>query len=342
MRKKFRVLSLVAVAALLAGCGGNSGDYSKYVTLCDYKNLSTELVVEKVSDEELDEYEKGQLDEYVTYEDADGPVKEGQLVQVSLMAKDGDETVYDFSDEDGYEMTIGQQDFGEEVDDALIGGMIGDVLDLSVSYDDDFEDAQLCGREISYHMEIRKISDVSYPELTNEFVKEQFGEQSVETWRDTLREELESEHQAEATEDMRSNLVQQVIDGSQISGYPKDLYKQKCEEIRSGYQSYADTFGCSLDEVYEMFDMDEKEREKEYLDATYRTMVLAMIRKQEGIALPDEQMQEKLENYAEENEYDTVEDLLADYDEDSLKEYFLDELTLDFLEEHAEITVSEK
>ena len=91
-----------------------------------------------------------------------------------------------------------------------------------------------------------------------------------------------------------------------------------------------------------MFDMDEKEREKEYLDATYRTMVLAMIRKQEGIALPDEQMQEKLENYAEENEYDTVEDLLADYDEDSLKEYFLDELTLDFLEEHAEITVSEK
>lgn len=342
MRKKFRVLSLVAVAALLAGCGGNSGDYSKYVTLCDYKNLSTELVVEKVSDEELDEYEKEQLDEYVTYEDADGPVKEGQLVQVSLMAKDGDEIVYDFSDEGGYEMTIGQQEFGVEVDDALIGGVIGDVLDLSASYDDDFEDAQLCGKDISYHIEIRKISDVIYPELTNEFVKEQFGEQSVENWRDTLREELESEHQAEATEDMRNNLAQQVIDGSQISGYPKDLYKQKCEEIRAGYQSYADMFGCSLDEVYEMLEMDEKAREKEYLDETYRTMILAMIRQQEGIALSDEQMQEKLEAYAEENEYDTVEDLLADYDEDSLKEYFLDELTLDFLEEHADITVSEK
>lgn len=342
MRKKFRVLSLVAVAALLTGCGGNSGDYSKYVTLCDYNGLGAELVVEKVSDEELNEYEKEQLDGYLTYEDAGGPVKEGQLVQVSLMAKDGDETVYDFSDEDGYEMTIGQQDFGKEVDDALIGGMIGDVLDLSVSYADDFEDAQLCGREISYHMEIRKISDVIYPELTNEFVKEQFGEPSVEAWRDTLREELESEHQAEATEDMRSNLVQQVIDASQISGYPKELYKQKREEIRAGYQSYADMFECSLEDVYAMFEMDEKDREKEYLDETYRTMVLAMIRQQEGIALSDEQMQEKLETFAEENEYDTVEDLLADYDEDSLRQYFLDELTLDLLEERADITVSEK
>ena len=42
-----------------------------------------------------------------------------------------------------------------------------------------------------------------------------------------------------------------------------------------------------------------------------------------------------------ENEYDSVEELLTDYDENSMREYFLNELTLDFLEEHANITVSE-
>lgn len=337
MRKRCLLLSLIAAAALLTGCGSN--DYSRYVTLGDYKDLSVELAVAEVTDEELAESEKDQLDSYTSYEDAEGPVKEGQHVNALLLAKDGDETVYDFTD-DGYELTIGQKDFGEEVDEALIGKTVGDELDLSVSYDEDFGDMMLCGKEISFHIEIESIFNVTYPELTDEFVTEEFNEQSVEAWRDTMMQELRATHQEEAEEDMRDELVQQAVDGSQISGYPKKLYKQKREAVQAEYQSYAEMFGCSLDEVYEMLEVDEEQREKEYLDETYRTMVLAMIRQQENITLSDEQMQEKLEAYAQENEYDTVEDLLADYDREDLSEYFLNEMTIDFLEEHADIKTS--
>ena len=80
----------------------------------------------------------------------------------------------------------------------------------------------------------------------------------------------------------------------------------------------------------------------EYLDETNRTMVLAMIRQQENLALSDEQMQEKLKEYAKENDYDSVENLLSDYEEEDLRQYFLNEMTLDFLEDHANIEVSEE
>ena len=339
MKKNYRLPGVIAVAVLLAGCGSDSGDYSKYVTLGDYKDLSAELVTEPVTDQDLDDYAKDQLGEYATFDEVDGPAKEGQLVTVSLLAKEGEEVVYDFSD-DGYEMTIGQQDFGTEVDEALTGGVVGDVLDLSVSYDDDFGDALLCGKDIDFHIEIQSVADVKYAELTDEFVKENFGEQSVEEWRNSLKEEMQSERQAEAEEDLRSELVQKAVDASEITGYPKELYKQKKELIQADYQSYADMFGCSLDEVYEMFEVDEKTREEEYLNETYRTMVLTMIRKQENISLSDEQMQEKMQTYAEENEYDSVEELLGDYEKDDLKAYFLDEMTIDFLEDHADIKVS--
>lgn len=340
MRKKYFFPVLMAVTGFLAGCGADNGDYSRYVTLGDYKGLSAVLSVEAVSDEDLQAYEKDQLADDVTFKETKGPVKEDQLVELSLLAMDGDEVIYDFS-EDGYELTVGQQDFGEEVDAALIGCSVGDELDLTVAYDNDFGDAFLCGKEITYHIEIQNISDVFYPELTNEYVKDAFGETSVEAWEKTLKEELLSERQAEATEAMRDDLVKQAVDGAQITGYPKSLYKEKREAIQSDYQSYADMFGCSLDEIYEMFEIDEEGREQEYLDETYQTMVLSMIRQQEGIALTDEQMQEKLEAFAADNEYDSVEALLNDYDEPSLKQHFLDEATIDFLEEHANITVSE-
>lgn len=341
MRKTYRLLGVISASVmLLMGCGGADGDYSQYVTLGDYTNLSVKLAVEKVTDKELEDYEKEQLGEYVTYEEVKGPVKDGQMVSVSLLAMDGDEIVYDFSD-DGYDVVIGGEDFGSEVDEELIGSNIGDVLDFTVSYGDDFEDGSLSGREISYHVEIQSISDVIYPELTDEFVQEEFGEETADAWRDTLREELHSSHEADATETMRNDLAQQAVDVSQITGYPKELYKQKKEALQADYQGYADMLGCSIDEIYEMFELDEGECEQEYLDETYRTMVLAMIRQKEGIDLSEEQYQEKLQEYAKENEYDSVEALLEEYDEDGLKEYFLNEMTLDFLEEHADITVEE-
>lgn len=338
MNRKYQLLGVTAAAVLLVGCGSNS-DYSKYVKLGDYKGLDVELKVEDVTDEEAAEYEEEQLADYVSYEEVEGPIKEGQLVQVSLLAKDGSETVYDFSDEDGYEMVIGKEDFGAEVDDALLGGVVGDVLDLSVSYGDEVEDAMLCNRDISYHIEIEKISDVIYPELTNEFVKETFGETSVEAWRDTLREELQSQHQSDATEQLRSDLVQKVIDGSHISGYPKKLYNQKKQEIEESYQSYADMFGCSLEEIYEMFEIDKETLGQECLNETYRTMVLAMIRQQENITLPEDELQKKLESFAEENEYSSVDELLTEYTKESLETYFLEEMTVDLLEENANISM---
>ena len=53
-------------------------------------------------------------------------------------------------------------------------------------------------------------------------------------------------------------------------------------------------------------------------------------------------MQEKLKEYAKENDYDSVENLLSDYEEEDLRQYFLNEMTLDFLEDHANIEVSEE
>jgi trigger factor len=321
----------------LAGCGSESTDYNDYVTLGDYKDLPVTLTVAEVTDDELETYEKEQLSDFEEYTDVDTPIAEGSFVELSLLATDGSDIVYDFTT-DTYEMIVGDQEFGSEVDDALIGKQAGDDLELTVTYDDDFEDVSLSGREISYEISVKRVADVTYPELTDEFVQETFGEQNRSAWEEVLREELVASHESDATDDLRENLADQVVENATIDGYPKSLYEQKKEEVDENYQSYADMFGCTLEEIYDMFEVDEDSLQQEYLYATNREMVLSLIREKEGLTMSDEEYQTKLDDFAKENEYDSVEELLEDYDEDSLKSYFLEELTLDYLEDEADIT----
>lgn len=331
----------LAAAMLLAGCGGSDDDYSKYVTLGDYKSLSVELSVEEVTEEEFEEYRKETLASFESYHEVSGPIKEGQYVECALLASEGDEVLYDFVD-DGYELVVGSGEFGKEVDEELIGSRAGETLKFTVNYDDDFEDVFLSGKAVSYQIEIQSVSDIIYPEITDAFVKENFEEESVEAWEQTLYEELYSNHQADASESMRSTLVQKAVDCCEIKGYPKSLYKEQQELLEADYQSYADMFGSTLDGVYEMFGMDEKARDEECKNSTYQVMVLSLIREKENIRLTDEQMQEQLADFAEYNEYDSVEELLEEYDEEELRDYFLEEMTIDFLEENADVNIVEQ
>ena len=65
-------------------------------------------------------------------------------------------------------------------------------------------------------------------------------------------------------------------------------------------------------------------------------MVVSMSAQKEDLMLTDEELQQKKEAYAAEQEYDSVEDLLEDYEETGLEEYFLQEKVKDYLESVAQ------
>lgn len=332
--KKHAIMLCAGALAMLTACGDTS-DYSKYVTLGSLEHLQKNLTVETVDEQSMADAKEEALADYTEYEDATGRIKEGQMADVSIVVTSDGEELYDFSDEP-YEMTVGKEEFGAEFDTYLIGKEAGDAIDIEVSYDSSFDDGVLCGKTVEIKGSVAGIKDVVMPEVDDAFVKENFGFSTVQEWEEQLRADIEEQKQKEAQEMMREDLLQQAIDASDISGYPKNLYKQKLQEVKDGYQSYADMFGCDVSEVYDTFGLTEEDIEKEALDNVEMTMVVSMIAQKEDLMLTDEELQQKKEAYAAEQEYDSVEDLLEDYEETGLEEYFLQEKVKDYLESVAQ------
>lgn len=332
--KKHAIMLCAGALAMLTACGDTS-DYSKYVTLGSLEHLQKNLTVETVDEQSMADAKEEALADYTEYEDATGRIKEGQMADVSIVVTSDGEELYDFSDEP-YEMTVGKEEFGAEFDTYLIGKEAGDAIDIEVSYDSFFDDGVLCGKTVEIKGSVAGIKDVVMPEIDDAFVKENFGFSTVQEWEEQLRADIEEQKQQEAQEMMREDLLQQAIDASDISGYPKNLYKQKLQEVKDGYQSYADMFGCDVSEVYDTFGLTEEDIEKEALDNVEMTMVVSMIAQKEDLMLTDDELQQKKEAYAAEQEYDSVEDLLEDYEETGLEEYFLQEKVKDYLESVAQ------
>lgn len=332
--KKHAIMLCAGALAMLTACGDTS-DYSKYVTLGSLEHLQKNLTVETVDEQSMADAKEEALADYTEYEDATGRIKEGQMADVSIVVTSDGEELYDFSDEP-YEMTVGKEEFGAEFDAYLIGKEAGDAIDIEVSYDSSFDDGVLCGKTVEIKGSVAGIKDVVMPEVDDAFVKENFGFSTVQEWEEQLRADIEEQKQQEAQEMMREDLLQQAIDASDISGYPKNLYKQKLQEVKDGYQSYADMFGCDVSEVYDTFGLTEEDIEKEALDNVEMTMVVSMIAQKEDLMLTDDELQQKKEAYAAEQEYDSVEDLLEDYEETGLEEYFLQEKVKDYLESVAQ------
>ena len=332
--QKHAIMLCAGALAMLTACGDTS-DYSKYVTLGSLEHLQKNLTVETVDEQSMADAKEEALADYTEYEDATGRIKEGQMADVSIVVTSDGEELYDFSDEP-YEMTVGKEEFGAEFDTYLIGKEAGDAIDIEVSYDSSFDDGVLCGKTVEIKGSVAGIKDVVMPEVDDAFVKENFGFSTVQEWEEQLRADIEEQKQQEAQEMMREDLLQQAIDASDISGYPKNLYKQKLQEVKDGYQSYADMFGCDVSEVYDTFGLTEEDIEKEALDNVEMTMVVSMIAQKEDLMLTDDELQQKKEAYAAEQEYDSVEDLLEDYEETGLEEYFLQEKVKDYLESVAQ------
>ena len=81
----------------------------------------------------------------------------------------------------------------------------------------------------------------------------------------------------------------------------------------------------------------------EYLDQysemqAKQEVLLQAIANREGLTVSDEELQEKLNEYASEGGFETVEEMVGDRSQEEYRNYFMTEKVLDYLMDTAEIT----
>lgn len=205
----------------------------------DYKGLAVEKLSAEVTAEDIEKVKKNLLERKVEVAAVSRAVKTGDLVDFKYEGKlktdKGMEVQPNLSGERNAEIGSGQ--LLPAFEKNLIGLKAGDHKAFKMTYEKDFTDANLAGKEAEYTVDVREVKEKTFPAFTDELVKE-FGYESLADFETKSKEMLSKTKAEESDNSIRNNMIEKLIEKNTIE-VPQGL-------VYSQMRALADDYGNEL------------------------------------------------------------------------------------------------
>lgn len=275
--------------------------YDVKTTLGQYKGIEVDYEQAEVSEQDIDDMIEYTLNDYAEeYEVTDGTVEMGDVANIDYTGY-MDDVAFDGGADTGYDLEIGSHSFIDDFEEQLIGHGIGETVDVYVTFPEDYYATDMAGKDAHFVVVINSITRYNVPELTLEFVQETMGYDTIEAYRDSVREELEGMAAEDAEAVTNEAIFNKVIEGATYEGEIDAEIESFTQEYLSYYDSMANAYygvdgvtlftemyGITADEYYQMLN-----EQAEY-SIKYQH-VLDEIAVAENIEVTDEEYQERFE-----------------------------------------------
>ena len=293
------------------------------VKLGAYKDLEVSVEVSKeVTDEDVDariERERNNLAELVLKE---GPAAEGDTVVIDFVGSvDGVE--FDGGKGDNFSLGLGSGQFIPGFEDQLVGHKAGETVDVVVTFPEDYQAADLAGKEAKFVTTIHEVKEKEVPALDDELAKDIDEEvETLDELKEKYRKELAEGKEAAYKDAVESAAIDLAVENAEIVDLPEEMVHEEVHRSVNEFLGNMQRQGISPDMYFQITGTTQEDLHKQHeADAEARTktnLVIEAIVKAEGFEASAEEIEAEISSLA--NDYnmeaDRVRQLLS---EDMLK-----------------------
>lgn len=308
------------------------------VELGEYKNLDVTKEDVAVSDEDVEERIEQILSRQAEWSIKETESKKGDIVVIDFKGY-VDGVAFDGGEANGYELELGSNSFIPGFEDQLIGKVAPADVEVNVTFPENYQVADLAGKDAKFEVKIHDVKEKSLPELTDEFVKDLTKEASstVAEYKATLKDQMTKENEESAEKKYMDAIVVKAVENAKIN-VPSKLVDQEVDQMYANLKSNLERQGLSID-LYEQFtgksEADLKEEMSSDAEKKIKTsFVLDEIAVVEKIEATEEDVNKELNNLAETYSM-SVEDVKKNIGSGfDIKSEIVIKKTLDFLKEN--------
>lgn len=344
MKKRLAMMlaGVLAVSVALTGCQASKGLETDDLKIKQYKNVEVDAVekAEKVTDQDIEDYINSSLESSAdSAEVTDRAVKSGDTATIDFVGKMNGEAFEGGSSTD-YPLKIGSGSFIPGFEDSIVGHAIGETFDWNGKFPDDYNNAELAGKDVVFTITVKKIEESVVPELTDEYVQKVSEESdTVDEYKKEVKKTLEKQNKETYEQTLTGNVWKAVVDNTEVKSYPEDEVDKIYEGLVEQYKTIASYNGADYETMIEQqMQTTVEEFEKKLRDSAKenvkQTMITKAIAEKEKIKVDDKSYKKQLQELAEMYGYESAEQIEEEVDKKDLEIIVLNTLVKEWLTEN--------
>ncbi len=202
---------------------------------------------------------------------------------------------------EGQTLVIGSNTFIPGFEDQVIGMKKGEDRDINVKFPEEYHAENLKGKDAVFAIKLHKIEKKELPELTDEFIKDAVGAESLDAYKDEVRDKLKKANAEKAKRELEDAIVKKVTEATEVE-IPDAMIENQIDrmvqemEYRLSYQGlkladYLMYLGKTMEEYRAEF----KEQATELVKSQ---LVIEKIIEDEKIEATEEDVEERVNEMA--------------------------------------------
>ena len=272
------------------------------VTLGTYKGIEVTKADTEVTDADIDaKIEEERKNNARKIEVTDRAVEDGDTVDIDFDGYvDGEQ--FDGGFAENYSLKIGSHSFVDTFEEQLVGKMPGEDAEVNVTFPADYQAEELAGKPALFKVKINHINDEELPEVDDDFAQDVSEFDTLEEYRESLKEKVAKEKQDAARYAQENEAVAKISEEAQID-IPEAMIETQTNQLIRDIETQLAQQGISMDLYYQFTGLTYQSMREDYrarAESQIRQMlVMEAIADAENIEVTEEEVNEELGKMAE-------------------------------------------
>ncbi|MBS3918767.1 MAG: trigger factor [Deltaproteobacteria bacterium] len=264
-----------------------------------YTGLNIEGKKESAKEEEVEERLKGlqNLHAQLKTVPEPRPVQSGDHVIIDYEARMDKKPLEEGKAVD-FTVEIGGGRFIPALEEKMIGLKQEEEKEIEVPFPEDYGYKKWAGKTVSFFVKVKEIKEKVLPPLDDEFAKDLGDYASLEDLKAKLKEEIEKEKALMLDRQLKDQMIEQLIQANSFE-IPESMVVEQAKVLVSDTKLRLASQGIALKNL----NIPEEKLQEDYKEVAQKQvrtfLILEKIAAQEGIAVTDEEADERLQSISE-------------------------------------------
>ena len=271
------------------------------VKISSYKGIKIKEYAYNVSDEEVEAEINRVLDRNAKkVAVTDRAAVSGDIVNIDFVGT-VDGVKFDGGEAEGFDLTLGSGQFIPGFEDQVIGMNIGDTKDVNVTFPENYQAENLKGKAAVFAVKLNGIQAKELPELTDEFIKDATGSETVEEYKTKARERLQVQADRRANDATENSILEAISANAEVE-IPQAMIEREIDGLVQKFEYQLMYQGLKLQDYLEFLKVDLADFRKNYEEQAKKNVLNQLIISQliadEKIEATDAEVDEKVAEQA--------------------------------------------